>query len=91
LKRVKVPLRAAPKGAILTYRPGDKINIMSNLNPLSRTPKTEYQKARDALIPEAERIADEVVPHVKENIALRSKWTRVFFREMDKMVRERGI
>ena len=64
----------------------------------------EYVIARDALIPEAERIANETVgpkPHNygdKQDYAHKTAtfnwgadWNLVFFREMDRMVREREL
>ena len=55
----------------------------------------EYIKARDALIPHAERYANEQVgkhPNSKEDREeWGAKWNQVFLAKMDKLAREIGL
>lgn len=66
----------------------------------------EYVAARNALIPEAERIANETVgpkpknadpyemqpyDHKKTTVQWVSDWNIIFFREMDRLARETGL
>ena len=64
---------------------------MNPLNPISKTAKTGYQAARDALIPEAERYANRTVPFSADRRKYSSGWTRAFFGEMDRLARGKGI
>jgi len=57
------------------------------INPVSKTPKTDYQLKRDALIPEAARIANQLVPDKEE----RNEWSRAFLDTMDRLAREQGV
>ena len=64
---------------------------MIALNPISKTPKTEYQMARDGLIPEAERLADEKVKKGNNIQKYRVRWTKMFFQEMNRLAIEKDI
>ena len=59
----------------------------SSMNPVSKTPKTPYQIARDNLIPEAELHADSVFNRKREG----DEWTRAFLDAMNHMAIERGV
>ena len=63
------------------------------LNPISKTPKTDYQIKRDALIPEAELFANGKVGAQKSpnDSHWAGHWTTAFLGEMDRLAYDQGI
>ena len=59
----------------------------SSMNPVSKTPKTPYQIARDNLIPEAEIHANSVFDRKREG----DEWTQAFLDEMNRLAIIRGV
>jgi len=59
----------------------------TGLNPVSKTVKTPYQAARDALIPLAEAHANSITSRKDHGV----QWSLLFFAEMDRLAREKGL
>jgi len=61
------------------------------LNPISKTHKTDYQAKRDALIPEAEVFANTTEGKSRNHSQWAEQWSVAFLGEMDRLAKARGI